>query len=277
MLTVDALKEITDTHAAATGRPLGTATPAILVPENYMVQSVEHLSDNRARFRGRMSTHSLTDFCRYVERRFDELEDEGHPTPGGFIDADSMSCQVIFNLGNQAKPGHADDTAVLTLKPTAAYAAMRSIAGSRVSQTQLAEWMEDWAANLKVVGTAGEDIPVGVAVQKIRTITIKATAERTSSEGSFSAGRSAMDQIEAAHAEQQPADLMFEVKPYEGLQPRGFTLRLSVITGDKPMLVARWVQQEAQEEEIAQEFKDVLISEIAHFANLTLGNFNPGN
>lgn len=275
MLTVDALKEITATHAAANGRLLGTDTQAILVPENYLVQSVEHLNHNRARFRGRMSTNSLPDFCRYVERR--ATGQHAAPEAAGFIDADSMSCQVFFNLGNEAEPGHADDTACLTLKPTAAYAAMRVIAGSRLSQTQLAEWMEDWAGNLRVTGTSGEDIPVGVAVQKIRTITIKATAERTSTEGSFSAGRSAMDQIEAAHAEQQPADLLYTIKPYEGLQARTFTLRLSVITGgDKPVLVPRWVQQEAQEEEIAQEFKGVLTSEIGGFADLTLGSFNPG-
>lgn len=276
MLTVDALNQITATHAAANGRLLETDTQAILVPENYLVQSVEHLNHNRARFRGRMSTNSLPDFCRYVERRAPG-QAAAVPMAAGFIDADSMSCQVFFNLGNEAEPGHADDTANLTLKPTAAYAAMRSIAGSRLSQTQLAEWMEDWADSLKVTGTSGEDIPVGVAVQKIRTITIKATAERTSTESNFSAGRSAMDQIEAAHAEQQPADLLYTIKPYEGLQARTFTLRLSVITGgDKPVLVSRWVQQEAQEEEIAQEFKGVLTSEIGGFADLTLGSFNPG-
>lgn len=275
MLTVDALNQITATHAAATGRQLETDTQAILVPEHFMVQSVEHLNHNRARFRGRMITNSLPDFCRYVERRANgELAEH---EAAGFIDADSMSCLVFFNLGNEAEPGHADDTANLTLKPTAAYAAMRSIAGSRLSQTQLAEWMEDWADSLKVTGTSGEDIPVGVAVQKIRTITIKATAERTSTEGNFSAGRSAMDQIEAAHAEQQPADLLYTIKPYEGLQACTFTLRLSVITGgDKPVLVPRWVQQEAQEEEIAQEFKGVLTNEIGGFAELTLGSFNPG-
>ncbi|SDS02256.1 Uncharacterized conserved protein YfdQ, DUF2303 family [Halopseudomonas litoralis] len=274
MLTIDTLNQITATHAAATGRELGTHTPAILLPEHYAVQNMERLHEYRARFRSCMKTNSLPDFCNYVERR--TCGDQTAATEAGFIDADSMSCEVIFNLGDEAAPGHADDTATIKLKPTAAYAAMRAIAGSRVTQTQLAEWMEDWATNLKVTGTNGEDIPVGVAVQKIRTITIKATAERTSTEGSFSAGRSAMDQIEAAHAEQQPNDLLFTIKPYEGLEERTFTLRLSVITGDKPVLVARWVQQEAQEEEIAQEFKAVLTAEIGGFVHLTLGSFDPG-
>lgn len=275
MLTIDTLNQITATHAAANGRELDTHTPAIMVPEHYSVESLEKLQATRSRFRGHMSTNSLPDFCRYVDKRANSQDAEFDTD--GFIYADTMSCKVFFNLGDPGCAGHADDTASLKLKPTAAYSAMRAIAGQRVSQTQLAEWMEDWAANLKVVGTQGESIPVGVAVQKIRTITIKATAELTSTEGSFSNGRSAMDQIEAAHAEQQPADLLFTTKPYEGLQECTFTLRLSVITGEKPVLVARWVQQEAQEEAIAQEFKRVLDSEIGGFAKLTLGEFTPGN
>lgn len=275
MLTVDALNQITATHAAAAGRELNTHTPAILLPEHYSVQQLEKLQEFRSRFRGSMTTTSLPDFCAHVQRR---VENKGpDDVADGFIDADTMSCKVFFNLGDEESPGHADDTASLKLKPTAAFAAVRGLAGQRLSQSQLAEWIEDWASFLRVVGTQGEDIPVGVAVQKIRTITVKATAERTSTESNFSAGRSTMDQIEAAHAEQQPADLLFTCSPYEGLSPRTIVLRLSIITGEKPTLVARWVQQEAQEEEIAQEFKEVLRSDIGRIANLTLGTFSPGN
>lgn len=275
MLTVDALNQITATHAAAAGRELNTHTPAILLPEHYAVQQLEKLQEFRSRFRGSMTTTSLPDFCAHVQRRVEAKGPDG--IADGFIDADTMSCRVFFNLGDEESPGHADDTASLKLKPTAPFAAARAIAGQRLSQSQLAEWIEDWASFLRVVGTEGEDIPVGVAVQKIRTITVKATAERTSTETSFSAGRSVMDQIEAAHAERQPADLLFTCHPYEGLLPCTITLRLSVIAGDKPTLVARWVQQEAQEEEIAQEFKEVLRTRIGRITNLTLGTFSPGN
>lgn len=277
MLTVETLNQITATHAAATGRPLQTFMPAILVPDSYDLHNAEGLSEGRCRFRGSMATRSLPDFCTYVVRRVGEIGSDEAPA-SGFINADDMSCKVFFNLGDIETPGHADDTAALALKPAAAYGALHSIAGRSLTQSELAEWMEDWARNLRVVGAEGEDIPVGVAVQKIRTITIKASAERTNSEGNFSANRSAMDRIEAAHAEQQPSDLLFHIKPYEGLQERTFILRLSVITGgDKPALKVRWFQQEAQQEEVAQEFKAVLTKEIGGFANLVLGSFNPGN
>ena len=115
-----------------------------------------------------------------------------------------------------------------------------------------------------------------VAVQKVRSITIKAMAERTSTEQNFGASRSSMDSIEAAHAEQQPSDLMFTTPPYDGLGSCTFTLRLSIITGDTPLLKVRWVMQEQQEEEMAQEFKDRLTSEIGGLCTLTVGTFAIG-
>lgn len=271
MLPVETLNKIVGHALAATDRQLATDTPSMLLPENYTVHNLEHLQAGRARFRGALSTESLVDFCKYVD-----LHTVAEEPSQAFIDADAMSCKAFFNLGNEDSPGHADNTATLSLKPTAAYQALRAIANRAHTQQDLAEWMEDWNTHLTVIGTNGEDIPVHVAVQKIRTITIKAASERTSSEQNFGAARSAMDSIEAAHAEQQPNDLLFKFAPYEGLKEQTFILRLSVITGDKPLLKPRWVQQEQQQEDIAQEFKQVLTREIGGLVELTIGTFTPG-
>src|SRR5690606_12577105 len=160
------LNHITATHAAASVRELNTHTPAILLPEHYTVQQLEQLAQIRSRVRGSMTTASPPAFCHHIQPRAFAVALQG-PT-GRIIDVDTMSCKVFFNLGNEKTPGHADDTASLKLKPTAAFAAVRGLAGQRLSQSQLAEWIEDWASFLRVVGTQGEDIPVGVAVQKIR-------------------------------------------------------------------------------------------------------------
>lgn len=271
MLTVETLNQITATHAVATGKALNTFVPAALVPDQYSVKTLEHLEMERSRFRGQLSTQSFRDFCKYVEQH-----QKDKASPSGFVDADSMACQVLFNLGDIVAPGHGDDSATLTLKPTAAFNALRQIAGKTLKQSQLAEWMEDWHDFLKVKDADGKDMNVAVAVQKIRTITIKAQAERTSTESNFGASRSSMDSIEAAHAEQQPADLLFTTPPYDGLGSRTFTLRLSVITGDTPLLKVRWVQQEQQEEEMAQEFKERLTAEIGGLCTLTVGTFALG-
>jgi len=271
MLPVETLNQITATHAVANGKLLNTFVPAALVPEQYSVKTLEHLEFQRSRFRGQLSTQSFRDFCTYVAQH-----PQGEATPSGFVDADAMACQVLFNLGDVTNPGHGDDSATLTLKPTAAFNALCLIAAKTLKQSQLAEWMEDWHDFLEVRDTTGTIMPTAVAVQKVRTITLKAMAERTVTEQNFSASRSSMDSIEAAHAEQQPADLLFTTQPYDGLGRRDFKLRLSIITGETPLLKVRWVMQEQQEEEMAQEFKERLTSEIGGLCTLTVGTFAIG-
>jgi uncharacterized protein YfdQ (DUF2303 family) len=269
MFTAEALDKITSASFLAAGKSLTTDVPVAVIPDGYQIKNLEHLQDQRSRFRGVLNTQSLPDFCDYV---IDQSTAENRiPT---FVDAECMAAVAIFDLGDTALPLHAEHQAKLILKPTAAYNALRLIAGGRHSQQQLAEWVEDWNQYLKVKDKDGADIPIGVAVQKIRSITIKAKSEVTSTQENFGASRSAMDSIEAAHAEQQPHDLIFTTKPYEGLPPFAFTLRLSIITGEKPMLCPRWVQKEAQEEEIAQAFKDVLKKEIGGLSVITVGTFN---
>jgi uncharacterized protein YfdQ (DUF2303 family) len=71
--------------------------------------------------------------------------------------------------------------------------------------------------------------------------------------------------------------------PYESAASSGFphfhqviTLRLSVITsGSQPVLKLRWVGEEVQREDIAQEFKAVLQEKIGGAAVLSLGAFDP--
>jgi Uncharacterized conserved protein (DUF2303). len=59
------------------------------------------------------------------------------------------------------------------------------------------------------------------------------------------------------------------------LSVRNITLRVSIITsGAQPMLKLRWVGEEVQREEIAQEFKSVLDAQIGEAAKLILGTFD---
>ena len=71
---------------------------------------------------------------------------------------------------------------------------------------------------------------------------------------------------------------MFSAVPYEGLSERDITLRVTVITnGAQPMLKLRWIGEENQREEIAQEFKSVLLTQIGYAGKITLGNLIPNN
>ena len=268
-LSSEAIQLITDTALVAAGKALLTHTPTAILPEGAKVVDLEKYQAGRSRFRGVLSTNSLVDFSAYVTER--AIED-AH----GFINQDDMACTLIFNLGTDAVPGHADDRAVLRLKPSAGYKAAQEIPGRVMSQKDLSDWIEDWNTSLTTTDEAGQPMSIVKAIAAVRTITIKASSESDHAVSETRTSRSAMDQIEATSKETLPASLVFSVVPYEGLSVRNITLRVSVITsGAQPVLKLRWVGEEVQREEIAQEFKSVLDAQIGAAARLTLGTFDP--
>lgn len=268
-LTSEAIQLITDNALIATGKPLSTFTPTVVLPSGAEVVNLEKFQAGRSRFRGVFSTNSLADFGKYVT-------DRAVVTAKGFIDQDEMSCMTIFNIGDAASPGHADDRATLKLKPTAGYKAVLAIGGKAMSQKDLSDWIEDWNGSLKAVGEDLQDISLVKAIAAVRTITIKAASESEHTVRETGASRSAMDAIEATSKETLPTSLLFSVVPFEGLSVREIILRISVITsGVQPVLKLRWISEEVQREEIAQEFKSVLEAQVGEAAKLALGTFNP--
>ncbi|WP_153003965.1 DUF2303 family protein, partial [Pseudomonas sp. ICMP 10191] len=106
-------------------------------------------------------------------------------------------------------------------------------------------------------------------------ITVKASSESDHTVSETRASRSAMDAIEATSKETLPTSLIFSAVPFEGLQQREIILRISVITsGAQPVLKLRWVGEDVQREEIAQEFKSVLEAKVSDAAQLALGSFS---
>ena len=244
-----------------------------VLPAGCTTLNLEQYQAGRDRFRGVLSTHSLKDFSTYVSRH---IGGEGDDKAAAFVDQDAMSATVIFNLGNPDDAGHGDDRATLTLKPTAAYKALNEVVGRSLSQQQLAEFLEDWAPY--IIASAGDtQLNTVVAINAIRRMTIKATQEVNSEVGDLNNRRSAMEEIEAKSLDTLPTTFVFSTKPYEPLAVAAVTLRLSVITGEKtPILKLRWVGQEAQLEEFAEEFKQALGAEVGGFVDLTIGTYTQG-
>ncbi|EJM48118.1 DUF2303 family protein [Pseudomonas sp. GM48] len=268
-LTKEAIQLITDTALEAAGKSLPTQTITVVLPDGAQVVNLEKYQAGRSRFRGTLSTSSLADLGAHVA-------DRNVQGAKGFIDQDEMTCVLMFNIGTDVAPGHADDRAVLKLKPTAGYKAVQAIDGRAMSQKDLSDWIEDWNTVLSATSEAGEIMSIVKAIAAVRTITIKASSENEHAVGETSACRSSMDQIEARSKETLPANLVFLAVPFEGLQSRDFIFRVSVITsGAQPVLKLRWVGEEVQREEIAQEFKSVLDAAVGAHAKLTLGTFDP--
>jgi uncharacterized protein YfdQ (DUF2303 family) len=263
-------------HADLQG--MTTHVPAIVLmdgPGKTKVESIEHLQEHRARFRGTMTTNSMQDFVKYVVGR--------KGSPRGFISAeriDDLSCHVYFNLGDHAIPGHGDDLAILKPKMLPAFSVMKNINGKRLSQQELIDWIEDWhhIVTASKVGDDGGYMSTAAAVSAIRTLKIDVKAQQTNTVGNYGASRSALEEVEANREGSLPGFLSIRTAPFDGFKDRTFTLRLSVLTGaEKPALSLRWQQQEHQCEEIAQEFKERLVAELGGLADsLVVGTFALG-
>lgn len=244
---------------------LSTHTPAIILAGK--VVSLEHLDASRSRFRGRFGTSQLAEYVSYLKANTGGI---------GFIDPKSPNATVYLNLGDTENPGHGDWTASLALDPTAGYAAILAVEGKRLSQRELVEWIEDWVPQLSAkYGEQAEAVGIGQALLAIRNLTISAKSDVTHTDKDFGASRTALEDIEAKAAGGIPTHLVFRTVPYTGFTEREFRLRISVISGEKPALTLRIVSKEAVGEDIAREFKSLLLSDVGDAATLTIGSFSP--
>lgn len=223
---------------------------AIALPEKFNIKDLEPFMPKRRRMRGAMTTHALSDFADYVVKH----AEEGATV---FVDADEMSATAVLNLGTPSSPGHTDNRAIIKLKRTAAYTALKAHAnGSPLSQTKASEFLEDWPGYIKCFNDQGE-ISAPKAIAALRKLTIESMKKLESSEQQLSASKSAFESVQATSSDPIPTTIYFDCEPYFGLESRQFVLRLGVLTGgDKPGINLRIVKQEQHDEEMANEFAD---------------------
>lgn len=251
-----AVEQIQQSHtAAATNVALDKANldrPVVAIPDSFHLEDLEHMMPERARMRGTMTTTNLPAFVEYCEQR-------NNDDSTCFVDSEGMAAKAIFNLGYPTNPGHADYTARLELKKTAEYRALTEIDGRQLSQKQAAEWIEDWADFLTAFDAEGNDIPLSRVVAAVRRLTIEASRKEDHDTQDFRASRSALESIEARSDDGLPAGFRFRCVPYLALSARDFEIRLSILTGgDAPKLVARLRRLEAIEQDMGNEFHEIM-------------------
>jgi uncharacterized protein YfdQ (DUF2303 family) len=262
--TAQAVQGAVNSHALA--------TPVVVVPEKFSLESMERHLANRVRARGQMATSVVDEFVQYVDSR--DFTDQSMRC---FINEDHMSATNIFNFGSDSEPGHCDDTAVLTLKKTAEYKALDVMDGERRSQQKVAEFFEDWAPNITFISESGEQLAPAKAIAAVRRITINASAKSESEQTNFRSERSALESISVDASNGLPAEIHFVAPAYIGLQPFCFECRLSCITGEKePVLVLRIKRSEQLAELFAAEFSQLLKTKFEAIENsplVTIGTY----
>jgi len=249
---------------------------AVAIPEGVKVADLEQYLQNRRRYRGTMNTMVIDEFIEFVTATEDSYGVASSNFPC-FVNPEAMAATTYFNLGDTDYPGHGDHLAKLKLKRTSTFEEVLKINGNKLEQRELAEWMEDWVDVLAATNEHGDPIPMSAAVAGIRRITIGSNAEATSEQTNFGSKVSAMAEVEAKNRDQLPAFLQFICEPYQGLSERTFTLRLNIITGEKPRIGVRIVRLETAEEEMAKELEELLRVGFEDTAVRTfVGTFNPG-
>lgn len=268
MFDKDTIKELSKAEAlsvanAESAAAVGTA----VLPNDFTLHDLEKFMPMRRRLRGAMTTSVIEHFATYVK-------DNAEAGARVFIDPASLQATAVLNIGTTAEPGHGDNTAMLKLRQTAAYSALLAVAtGMPLTQTKVAEFMEDWAMHVTCENDGG-DVPVRKAVGLIRNITIEGLKKLGSQEQQLSATRSTFEQVSATSDEPLPTFIYFNAFPFQGLQARKFAMRLGILTGDKPSIVLRMVNAEEHAEQMAHELAGIVTKQIGDAMPVILGSYS---
>lgn len=271
MFDANAIKELTKAQAiSAADEAISNKVESVTaLPSDFEVHDLEKYLQYRRRARGTMTTDSINDFAAYAQAN---KEEEGSCV---FINQDSMQAVAVLNLGSPEIPGHTDNRAVLSTKKTAAYTALLNVANGRgLKQTEVAEFLEDWPAELSCFSEGGP-LTMPKAITAVRNITIEAMRKQASSEQQLSASRSAFESVQATSAETLPTTIYFKCVPYHYLESREFVLRLGIQTGgDKPLITLRIVTAEKHAEEMADELLGLVTKHIGEGMPVYIGQYS---
>jgi uncharacterized protein YfdQ (DUF2303 family) len=236
---------------------IGTQSRLLVVEQGFEVKNLESNMKNRDSYRFAFATKSIKDFGLYCK----EFDKEGAKC---FVDSDRMNAKTIFDLGTEGAPLHQLHKAKLQLDKTAAFKALLSINGVKLSQKDASNFIEDWADNMIVFTKEGDHMGIPQAAKQLREITIEQVANVESNVNDFGESMSTFEKVEAKNSEKIPSDIKFKCVPYHGLDNREFTVRVSILTGgQKPEISLRIIKLEAQEEDMAEEFKEILVDTFA--------------
>jgi len=245
----------------------GGYKPFVALPTNFELHDLEKYMPDRSRFRGNLTTQSVEHFCEYVSHH------KGEDKPAVYIDDEHMNAEAFFNLGTIESPGHGDDTALLKLKKTSAYKSICRINGNKMSQRDMAEWLEDWEDNLVAMNGEGKEMSFANAVSQVRNIEIKNQTKVGSSVGNFDESQSTTSETKVSGKDGSlPSGYKFKCETWAGLPERTFILRLAAL-GDSGLNL-KIVKLEAVEEKIVDDFKELLDEKLNSVAEVIVGTFN---
>lgn len=266
------VQKIADLAIAAQGAmPIqvdGNASIAV-IPESFKVINTEKFNPLRDRFRGAFSTVSISSFVEYVQNR--KIADVK-----AFVSTQrGLDAQAVFNLGDENAPGHADDTALLSLEKKPEFKALEKIDGDRFNQQELIDWLDDWADFLTARNAEGEQIPHEKALRALRRVKINRSHEADSNVQDLGYNASVTEQAEATGVDENlPNHLTLATESYKGLSVENLKISLRISFKEaNPTFVLRFVGKDAHEQRRAEEFTNLLQEQLMAEVAFYQGSF----
>lgn len=273
MFDASAIKELSQSEAIKSANlaitDVNEDIHVVGLTNDFSLHDLEKYLPVRRRARGAMFTTVTGHFAKYVET---------HAEDGAcvFVSPEKMQAVAVLNLGSTGNPGHADNTACLELKKTAAFIDLLKITSQNqpLNQRQVAEFMEDWRDYITCYADAETTMETKRAIAAVRTITIEALSRMENTEETFGATKSTLDSVKASSKEKLPGFIDFSCAPRNGLRPRTFRIRVGVLTGGTtPSLTLRIIKLEEHEEQMAEELAEIVTAEIPTSVPVLVGTY----
>lgn len=227
---------------------------------------LEQFKPNRDSYRAKYATTELDDFVGYCK------ENDGDASIGVYVDPDSMSSKVIFDLGNAAEPGHCRHTASLQLKKTPELEAILATETKYLSQQDAVLFLQDWQHTFVYASDGEQAMTLTTVLAAIRRIKVESNGATESVVGNHAQSRSALESVGVVNV--LPETIRLRAEPYVGLPEMDYDLSVIVnLDGQKPTVRLRLMQRGAMQNAIARSFVEQLRSKM-DFANVLIGTLS---
>ncbi|ELY3877963.1 DUF2303 family protein [Acinetobacter baumannii] len=237
-----------------------------IVPEGFKVHSTEKFNAHRDRFRGTFNTNNIDSFVDYAKAR-------GIEGLKNFINTNNhLRAEAFFNIGDDALPGHADDTATLILVKKPEFVAFEQANYRRFDQEQLIDLLDDWAEYITFKGKKvvdGQVVDTSISFEKgvraLRKVKLTKGSEVNSHVAEMGYQKSAAESMEATGVDDDlPTTIVLHTESFKGLPIESvfISVRISVKDSD-PIFILRFVGKDNHDQKRADQFIEILKGKLA--------------
>lgn len=239
---IDRISALSDNIAGLVNEQTGAR--ALYLPPGAKLESTERFAEKPNHQRHHYTTGRIDDFVAYVEQAAANSVPDASPTV--YIRDNGGGALAVIDHGTASAPQWGLHTATLTLQMEPAWTAAQAMTTGTYSQTQMIEWLEDWATHITAHAQDGAEIAHSKAVSALRRVKLEAKVSSINEEGDFARNRTALESIEASgDTDALPAYCVLHSPIYIGTIEQHAVLRISVREKDgKPGLALRIVGHE---------------------------------